>query len=95
MDKKIEIKKAAIAIYLALIVLIVIAPALFLPQFFFGESTGSIAIIGGSENSTSIFLSGKPTKWGNLLFPAFLLLTVINGMYLISYFIKKFRPIKR
>jgi hypothetical protein len=89
------IKKTIIISYFSLIALTIIAPALFIPQFLFGESASSIAIIGGSEESTSILFTGRPTKWGNILFPAIILLSVFNIIYLISYIIGGIRQIKR
>lgn len=89
------IRKTIIISYIALIALLIIAPALFIPQFPFGECAGAIAIIGGSGESTSVILTGKATKWGNILFPVFVLLSVINIIYLISYVINKIKRTKK
>lgn len=81
-------KKSILALDLIAIATIFFAPALLVPSYIFGKNVGAVAIIGG-DGPTSIFLTVKAMKYGNFLFPLFILLIACNLYCLITFLRKR------
>jgi len=81
------LKKAIIALDLLAILTIIFAPALLVPSYIFGKDFGSAVII-GNDGPTSIFITTETTKFGNFIFPFFVLLVACNFYYFFSFFEK-------
>ncbi|MBI4855120.1 MAG: hypothetical protein HY818_00015 [Acetobacterium woodii] len=67
------------------IVMIVLAPSLFIPTNIFGTDIAAVAVIGGEEGTTSVLLSTETSKWGNVLFPLLIVLLACNAYWLYAF----------
>ena len=81
------LKKTIFVFDILAIITIGLAPALFVPAYFFSKETSTVAIIGGGHPPFVIMTADK-AKWGNFLFPLLILLIAWNLYYLFA-FIKK------
>jgi hypothetical protein len=84
-------KKSIYALDVIFLILIFIAPGLFIPPFIIGKNAGSIAVIGDSGKQTSVIFSAEPTQWGNVLFPLLAILVVCNFHLFIAFLIKHWK----
>jgi Na+-transporting methylmalonyl-CoA/oxaloacetate decarboxylase beta subunit len=83
-------KKSIFVLDLIAIATIIFAPALLIPSYMFGKDVGSVAIIGG-DGPTSIHITAEVTKYGNFVFPLFILLIACNFYYLFAFLRKCIR----
>jgi hypothetical protein len=73
------------------IVMIVLAPSIFIPTNIFGENIAAVALIGGKEGATSVLLSAEPSKWGDILFVVLIMLIACNAYWLFAFFKKRIK----
>ncbi len=83
------LKKTLFAFDILAIITIGLAPALFVPTYFFSDEVDTVAIIGGGP--TFVIMTADKAKWGNFLFPLLVLLIALNFYYLFAFLKKRIK----
>ena len=84
------LKKTMLALDILAIITIAIAPALFVPSYFFSGEVSTVAIIGGGHPPFVIMTVDK-AKWGNFLFPLLMILVAFNLHYFYDFIKRRVR----
>jgi len=84
------IKKAIFAIDILALFILIFTPALFVPAYFFDKEVSTVAIL-GTGHPPFVIMTAEKAKWGNFLFPIFIVLIIWNFYYLTVFIMKRIR----